>query len=226
MPTARCHKVSLQAPGHWQAILRCITIHDQKSSCEWARRAGSAQGTVPSGLHGSAATIGCFSQRPEAPTCHSGRAQPARLAAESVPRAPEGRRWPAVMTPKHGGLRADDAVASQGAADGTGPSIQGARTHTHGTSRGAAAVLRPHRSAMPKFSARAGAGIAQAELLSGTSIHRADKLGLSTDFRSRRPLAPLQLAFGAKARSLFLEKGHRIESRNRRMAASDRRAPS
>ena len=33
----------------------------EKSSCEWAQRTGSAQGTGPSGLHGSAAMIGCFS---------------------------------------------------------------------------------------------------------------------------------------------------------------------
>ena len=39
------------------------------------------------------------------------------------------------------GLRADDVAASHSAADGGGPSIQGARTHAHGTSTGVAAAV-------------------------------------------------------------------------------------
>jgi hypothetical protein len=75
----------------------------EKSSCEWAQRADSAQGTAPSGLHGSAAVIGCFSHQLEALTCHPQHAQLARLAAEGVPKAPKKRGGSAVMTPKHGG---------------------------------------------------------------------------------------------------------------------------
>jgi hypothetical protein len=46
------------------------------------------------------------------------------------------------MTPRNVGLRADDAVASHRAADGTGRSMKRARTYAHGISRGAVAVLR------------------------------------------------------------------------------------
>ena len=63
--------------------------HAQKSSCEWAQRAGSAQDTVPSALHGSAEVLGCFADQPDAPACQSRRAHPARLAAQSVPNAVE-----------------------------------------------------------------------------------------------------------------------------------------
>ena len=48
-----------------------------KSSCAWARRAGSAQGTFPSALPGSTAMIGCFSHQPDALTCHTRRGKPA-----------------------------------------------------------------------------------------------------------------------------------------------------
>jgi hypothetical protein len=113
----------------------------EKGSCEWAQRAGSEQGTGPSGLHGSAAMTRCFSHQPEALTCHPRRARPARLVAEGVSDTLNSRRWPAVMTPRNGGLRADDAVASHSAVDGGGPSIDAARTYAGGISRGAVAAV-------------------------------------------------------------------------------------
>jgi hypothetical protein len=85
--------------------------------------------------------IGCFSRQPDALTCHPQRGHPARLAAESVPDGLKRRRWPAVMTPRHAAQRADDVGASHRAADGGGPSLQGARTHMYGTSRGAVAAV-------------------------------------------------------------------------------------
>jgi hypothetical protein len=48
-----------------------------KSSCAWARRAGSAQGTAPSALPGSIAMFGTFSHRPDAPSCRPQRGRPA-----------------------------------------------------------------------------------------------------------------------------------------------------
>jgi hypothetical protein len=112
-----------------------------KSSCTRAHRAGSAQGTVPGALPGSTGTIGCFWHQPYALTCHPQRGQPASTARESLPRSSSTRLWPAVMAPRLAGLRAHDAVASHRAADGAVPSIKGARTHAHGTSRGAAARI-------------------------------------------------------------------------------------
>ena len=47
----------------------------------------------------------------------------------------------AVMTPRDGALRADEVVASHSAADGAGPSIEGARTYAHGISRGAVVAV-------------------------------------------------------------------------------------
>ena len=121
-------------------MARCAS-RGQRSGCEGAQRAGSAQETVPRALPGSAAVIGCFSHQPDALTCHPRRAQPARPAAESVPNAATTRRWPAVMTPRDGGLRACDLVASHRAADGPGPSIEGARIHARCISRGAVAAV-------------------------------------------------------------------------------------
>jgi hypothetical protein len=121
-------------------MARCAS-RGQRNGCEGAQRAGSAQETVPRALPGSAAVIGCFSHQPDALTCHPRRAQPARPAAESVPNAATTRRWPAVMTPRDGGLRACDLVASHRAADGPGPSIEGARTHARCISRGAVAAV-------------------------------------------------------------------------------------
>ena len=66
----------------------------EKGSCQWAQRAGSAQGTGPSGLHGSTAMTRCFFHQPEALTCQPRRARPARLAAEDVSEAVTSRRWP------------------------------------------------------------------------------------------------------------------------------------
>jgi hypothetical protein len=128
----------------------------EKDSCEGAQRAGSAQGTAPRGLRGSDAVIGCFSRQPEALTGHPQRAHPARLAAESAPKALTSRRWPAVMTPRNGGLRAADAVASHRAVDGAGPSVEGARTHAGGISRGAVVRFPAFWTANPAPPANSG----------------------------------------------------------------------
>jgi hypothetical protein len=118
----------------------CLTPGSaQKSSCAWARRAGSAQGTGPGGLPGSTATFWRFSHQPDALNCHPQRGKPGQAGREGRARRAKGRRWPAVMTPREGGLRADDAVASHRAADGAGSSIEGARTGAGGTSRQAVA---------------------------------------------------------------------------------------
>jgi hypothetical protein len=50
-------------------------------------------------------------------------------------------RWPVVMTPRNGKLRANEAVASHRAAGGAGPSIKVARTYARGISSGAAAMF-------------------------------------------------------------------------------------
>ena len=63
-----------------------------KSSCAWARRAGSAQGTRPSALPGSTRVFGCFSHQPEAPACHLQRAKPASTGCGGAPKAAERRR--------------------------------------------------------------------------------------------------------------------------------------
>jgi hypothetical protein len=120
------------------------------SSCEWARRAGSAQDTVPGGLPASVVVMGCFSQQPDALTCHPERGNPARLAAEGGPKPSGERLWPAVTTPRRAGLRADGAVASHRAADGAVPSIEAARTRAHFISRGAAVGFPAFRAAIPR----------------------------------------------------------------------------
>ena len=124
-----------------------------KSGCDRAQRAGSAQDTAPRALHRSMVMLGCFWHQPGALTCHPRRAHPATLAAEGVLKARDSRRWPAAMTPRNGGLTADDAVASHSAADGGGPSMDGARTHAGGISRGAAARCPAFRSAILSKSA-------------------------------------------------------------------------
>ena len=128
----------------------------KKSSCAWGQRAGSAQGTGPSALPGSISMVRWFWHQPGALTCHSRRAHPANLAAEGVLKARDSRRWPAVMTPRNGGLRADDAVASHSAVDGGGPSIDAARTYAGGISRGAAARCPAFRSAILSKNGRGG----------------------------------------------------------------------
>ena len=95
-----------------------------KSSCPRAQRAGSAQGPRRSGLPGSRAMIGCFSHRPDAPTCHPQRRKPASTAPPEPDSAPLSRHWPAVMTPRRAVLRSADAVASHRAADGAAPPIE------------------------------------------------------------------------------------------------------
>ena len=126
--------------------------HGPSASKDGKRRRGPLQlpqqlvcseDTAPSALPGAAAMFGRFSHQPYAPNCRHQRADPARLAAQSLPNALaiKARRWSAVMTPRDGGLRADDAVASHSAADGAGPSIKGARTYAHGTSSGAVAAV-------------------------------------------------------------------------------------
>ena len=130
---------------------RRAVVAKKTAACAWARRAGSAPGRAPRSLPGSNVTIGCFSDRPDALTCHPGRGNSANLAAEGVPKALTTRRWPAAMTPRRAALRADDAVASHRAADGAGFPIKGARTHAHATSRGAVAGFPAFRSAIPCF---------------------------------------------------------------------------
>jgi hypothetical protein len=76
------------------------------------------------------------------PATHSEGGRPA-LAAESL----IARRWPAVVTPGRAVQRAGDAAASHSAADGAGPSIEGARTYAHASSRGAALRFCAFRSA-------------------------------------------------------------------------------
>jgi hypothetical protein len=115
-------------PLPWHSLRRgcasSTTSRLKKSSCAGAQRAGSAQGTIPRGLHDSAAVIGGFSHQPDALMCHLRRAHPARLAAESLSNMMEERRWPAVMTPRDGGPQAAEGVASHSAADGARPSIR------------------------------------------------------------------------------------------------------
>ena len=113
-----------------------------KSCCAWARRAGSAQGTVPSALPGSIITLGTFSHPPDALTCRPQRGRAASTGRAGVPEAVKTRFWPAVMAPRRAGLSADDAAASHRAVDGAVPSIEGAWTRAHGTTRGAVAVSR------------------------------------------------------------------------------------
>ena len=103
--------------------------------------AGSAQGPFPSALPGSITMRGTFSHRPDALSCHPQRGRPASTGHRDSHFRAKARRWPAVMTPRIGGLRADDAVASRRAADGAGPSIEAARTYAGGISRGAVAAV-------------------------------------------------------------------------------------
>jgi hypothetical protein len=124
----------------------------EKTSSAWAQRAGCAQGTAPSALPGLAAMIGWFSHQPDAPTCQPQRGNPATPGRGEPPETVRRRRWPAVMTPRLAGLRADGVVASQGAADGAVPSIETARTHAAGTSRGAVARFARVQAAMPASS--------------------------------------------------------------------------
>ena len=134
----RAHAARLAAEkacGHTGACVK-------KRCSRWAQRAGFAQGTVPRALPASAATIGGFSRQPEAPACHLQRGRPASTGRGRRHFPAKKRRWPAAMTPRVGRLRADDRVASHRAADGGGPSIEAARTHGRGTSRGAVGGLR------------------------------------------------------------------------------------
>jgi hypothetical protein len=57
---------------HQHTRSRCHT----KSSCTWASRTGSAQGTVRGALPASAVTFGCFWDPPDAPICHPRRGDP------------------------------------------------------------------------------------------------------------------------------------------------------
>ena len=98
--------------------------------------------------------LGCSSHQPDALTCHSRRGKPADTGRGGVAEPSFSRRWPAVMTPRLAGLRADDVVASHRAADGAGPSIEPGRTYAHGTSRGAVAAVSCVWPAMPFLPAR------------------------------------------------------------------------
>ena len=132
--------------GPWSVLSRGQTVWPSKSSCTWAQRAGSSHGTVPSALSGSVAMFGTFSHQPDAPTCHPRRGRPASTGHAEAKSSAGRRLWPAVLTPKHAALRARGAVASHRAADGAGPSIEGARTYAHGFPRGAVAVSSAFRS--------------------------------------------------------------------------------
>ena len=147
-----------QAGSFWAAELRESPVGQpvSKSSCAWALRAGSAQGTGPSALPGSISMVRWFWHQPGALTCHPRRAHPATVAAEGVLKARDSRRWPAVMTPRNGGLRADDAVASHSAVDGGGPSMDAARTHAGGISKGSCGPLPAFRSAILSKKGRGG----------------------------------------------------------------------
>jgi hypothetical protein len=71
----------------------CLTPGSaQKSSCAWARRAGSAQGTGPGGLPGSTATFWRFSHQPDALNCHPQRGKPGQAGREGRARRAKGRR--------------------------------------------------------------------------------------------------------------------------------------
>eukprot|EP01046_Picozoa_sp_COSAG06_P038466 COSAG06_NODE_4441_length_4263_cov_1.817003_3_plen_101_part_00 len=80
------------------------------------------------------------------------------------PEARAARRWPAVMTPKRAARRAGDAAASHTAADGAGPSIEGARTYAHATSRGAVAGFNAFRAALRKTPEKLGRDLAHSLL--------------------------------------------------------------
>ena len=110
--------------------------------------AGAALRPGPAGLDRRPASVHDVSRGLDALTYHTWRAHAARLAAQSVPNEALARRWPAVMTPRDGGLRAAELVASHRAADGAGPSIEGARTYAGGISRGAVVRFRTFRTSI------------------------------------------------------------------------------
>jgi hypothetical protein len=110
--------------------------------------AGAALSPGPAGLDRRPASVHDVSRGLDALTYHTWRAHAARLAAQSVPNEALARRWPAVMTPRDGGLRAAELVASHRAADGAGPSIEGARTYAGGISRGAVVRFRTFRTSI------------------------------------------------------------------------------
>jgi hypothetical protein len=126
----------------WRAVTQSANQSVSKSCCAWARRAGSAQCTVPSALPGSIITLGTFSHPPDALTCRPQRGRAASTGRGGAPEAVKTQFWPAVMAPRRSGLSADDAAASHRAVDGAVPSIDAARTRAHGTTRGAVAVSR------------------------------------------------------------------------------------
>ena len=109
--------------------------------------AGSAHGPFPSALPGSITMRGTFSHRPDALSCHPQRGRPASTGRGDGHLRARARRW-FVTTPRRAAQPADGAVASQRAADGAGPSIEGARTCAHGTTTGAAAAVSRVRSAI------------------------------------------------------------------------------
>ena len=129
-----------QAGSFWAAELRESPVGQpvSKSSCAWALRAGSAQGTGPSALPGLTTPLGCFSHQPDALTCHPQRGKPAQAGRGGPPEEHKARHWPAVMTPRRVAQRADDVVAPRRAADGAVLSIEGARAYAGATTRGAA----------------------------------------------------------------------------------------
>ena len=145
-----------QAGLFWAAERRESSVGQvvSKSSCTWALRAGSAQGTGPSALPGSTTPLGCFSHQPDALTCHTQRGKPAQAGRGGPPEALHTRHWPAVMTPRRVAQRAVDVVAPRRAADGVAPSIDGARTCAGATTRGAAGRFPRVRSGSRSLSSK------------------------------------------------------------------------
>jgi hypothetical protein len=116
----------------WPAV-----SHHEKSSGEGEQRAGSAQGTTPSALPCSIAMFRSFSHQPDVPSCHQQRGRPASTGHGDGHFRARAHHWPAVTTPRCTTQPVDAVVASHRAADGASPSIEGARTHAGGISRGA-----------------------------------------------------------------------------------------
>eukprot|EP01046_Picozoa_sp_COSAG06_P039075 COSAG06_NODE_4575_length_4131_cov_3.121280_1_plen_210_part_10 len=138
-------KVQLGCFGSWSALNRSSPAGVKKQlHMGGARRLCSGHPPERS------AWLDGYVRDPLAPARCAERPTPAREAGQHWLRGasgtPQPRHWPAVMTPRHAAPRANDAVASYRAADGAGPSIEGARTCAHFISRGAGAAFPAFRS--------------------------------------------------------------------------------
>ena len=141
-PAPSCHPMHRLLRG---ACLLVDRPSPAKSSCARAQRAGSAQGSVPRAPLASAVTLGGFSHQPDALNSHPHRGNRASTARGDGHFPAKKRRWPAAMTPRGResvGCEPTMEWLTHRAADGGGPSIEAARTHGRGTSRGAVAGLR------------------------------------------------------------------------------------